>query len=94
MDRPLPSLRASLDDFLAQLATLQYRHASGLSPDLPVRELYEDSPEISSLEAFAATTEAVPKARAKGDLLGVRRLQLLRDFIATQVEEALAAPAA
>jgi len=94
MDRPLPSLRASLDDFLAQLATLQYRHASGLSPDLPVRELYEDSPEISSLEAFAAATEAVPKARAKGDLLGVRRLQLLRDFIATQVEEALAAPAA
>ncbi|WP_257463341.1 peptidase M3 [Archangium lipolyticum] len=94
MDRPLPSLRASLDDFLAQLATLHYRHAAGLSPDLPLRELYEDSPEIASPEAFAAATEAVPKAQAKGDLLGVRRLRLLRDFIATQVEESLAAPEA
>ncbi|HEX8441677.1 peptidase M3 [Archangium sp.] len=91
MDRPLPLLRASLDDFLAQLATLHYRHAAGLAPDLPLRELYEDSPEIASAEAFAAVTEAVPKAQAKGDLLGVRRLRLLRDFIATQLEEALAA---
>jgi hypothetical protein len=94
MDRPLPPLRASLDDFLAELATLQYRHASGLAQELPLRELYEGSPEISSPEAFAAATEAIPKARAKGDSLGVRRLRLLRDFIATQVEEALAAPSA
>jgi hypothetical protein len=94
MDRPLPLLRASLDDFLAQLATLHYRHAAGLAPNLPLRELYEDSPEIASAEAFAAVTEAVPKAQAKGDLLGVRRLKLLRDFIATQIEEALAAPQA
>lgn len=93
MDHPLPTLRASLDDFLAELATLHSRRASGLAQELPLRELHEDSPEISSPEAFAAATEALPKARAKGDSLGVRRLQLLRDFIATQVEEALAAPA-
>ncbi|PTL79035.1 peptidase M3 [Vitiosangium sp. GDMCC 1.1324] len=94
MDRPLPTLRANLDDFLADLATLHYRHAAGLAQALPLRELYEDSPEISSPEAFAAATETVPKAQAKGDSLGVRRLRLLRDFIATQVEEALAAPEA
>ena len=94
MDRPIPALRASLDDFLAELATLQYRHAAGFAQDLPLRALYEDSPEIASPEAFAAVTESIPKAQAKGDLLGVRRLRLLRDFIATQVEEALAAPAA
>lgn len=92
MDRPLPSLRASLDDFLAELASLQYRHAAGLAQELPLRALYEDSPEIASPEAFAAVTEAIPKAQAKGDSLGVRRLKLLRDFIATQIEEALAAP--
>jgi hypothetical protein len=92
MDRPLPSLRASLDDFLAELASLHYRRAAGLAPDLPLRALYEDSPEITSPEAYAAATEAVPKAQARGDALGVRRLQLLRDFIATQVEESLAAP--
>jgi hypothetical protein len=94
MDRPLPLLRASLDDFLADLATLHYRHAAGLSPELPLRELYQHSPEIHSPEAFAAITEAIPKATAKGDTLNVRRLQLLREFVATQVEEALAAPAA
>ncbi|HSP80606.1 MAG TPA: peptidase M3, partial [Myxococcaceae bacterium] len=77
-----------------ELASLHYRHAAGLSPELPLRTLYEDWPEISSPEAFAAASEAVPKARARGNLLDVRRLQLLRDFIATQVEESLAAPEA
>jgi hypothetical protein len=94
MDRPLPLLRENLDDFLAALATSAWRSAAGLPQDSSLRELYEDSPEIASAEAFAAATEAVPKAQAKGDLLAVRRLRLLRDFIATQVEEALAAPEA
>ncbi|ATB31501.1 peptidase M3 [Melittangium boletus] len=92
MNRPLPLLRENLDDFLAALATHAWRGAASLPQELSLRELLEDSPEIASPEAFAAATEAVPKAQAKGDLLGVRRLRLLRDFIATQVEEALAAP--
>lgn len=92
MDRPLATLRANLDDFLVARATLHYRHAAGLAPEQSPRALLEDSPEIASAEAFAAATEAIAKAQAKGDLLAVRRLRLLRDFIATQVEEALAAP--
>ncbi|MFL5348551.1 MAG: peptidase M3 [Hyalangium sp.] len=91
MDRPVHSVRARLDDFLAELATLHYRHAAGLSPDLPVGALYASFPELSSPDTFAAATEALEKARSKNDTLAVRRLQLLRELIAGQVEEALAA---
>ncbi|WP_434387863.1 peptidase M3 [Melittangium boletus] len=92
MNRPLPLLRAQLDDFLAALATRAWRAAAGLPVDMSPRQLLEDSPDITAPEAFAAATEALPKAQAKGDTLGLRRLRLLRDFIATQVEESLAAP--
>ncbi|MDC0713973.1 peptidase M3 [Stigmatella sp. ncwal1] len=91
MDRPVHSVRARLDDFLAELANLHYRHGAGLSPELPVAALHASFPELSSAESFAAATEALEKARAKNDPLGVRRLQLLRELIAGQVEEGLAA---
>ncbi|ADO70007.1 conserved uncharacterized protein [Stigmatella aurantiaca DW4/3-1] len=85
------SVRARLDDFLADLANLHYRHGAGLSPELPVAALHASFPELSSAETFAAATEALEKARAKNEPLGVRRLQLLRELIAGQVEEGLAA---
>ncbi len=91
MDRPLHAVRSRLDDFLAELATLHYRHGAGLSTELPVADLYAELPELTSPEAFASATEALGKAREKKDVLAVRRLQLLRDFLAGQVEEALAA---
>lgn len=91
MDRPVHSVRARLDDFLAELATLHYRHGAGLSPDLQVGALYSSFPELSSPDTFAAATEALEKARSKNDTLAVRRLQLLRELVAGQVEEALAA---
>ncbi|MBN1205840.1 MAG: peptidase M3 [Myxococcaceae bacterium] len=91
MDRPVHSVRARLDDFLAELATLHYRHGAGLSPDLPVGALHSSFPELSAPDTFAAATEALEKARSKNDTLAVRRLQLLRERIAGQVEEALAA---
>ncbi|HYI01760.1 peptidase M3 [Hyalangium sp.] len=91
MDRPVHSVRARLDDFLAELSTLQYRHGAGLSADLPVEALHASFPEFSSPDTFAAATEALEKARAKNDTLAVRRLQLLRERVAGQVEEALAA---
>ncbi len=91
MDRPVHSVRARLDDFLAELATLHYRHGAGLSTDLPVGALYASFPELSAPDTFAAATEALEKARSKNDPLAVRRLQLLRELIAGQVEEALAA---
>ncbi|SEK31468.1 hypothetical protein SAMN05444354_101261 [Stigmatella aurantiaca] len=91
MDRPVHSVRARLDDFLAELANLHYRHGAGLSPELPVAPLHASFPELSAEDTFAAATEALEKVRAKGEPLGVRRLQLLRELIAGQAEEALAA---
>ncbi|WP_224365934.1 peptidase M3 [Hyalangium versicolor] len=91
MDRPVHSVRARLDDFLAELATLHYRHGAGLSTDLPVSALHATFPELSDPATFAAATEALEKARSKNDTLAARRLQLLRELIAGQVEEALAA---
>src|SRR5688572_14079945 len=94
MDRPLHSVRAGLDDFLAELATLHYRHAAGLSATLKLRALHQEYPEMGSPEAYAAAGEAQGRARAREDSLAVRRLQLLRDFTASQVEESLAAETA
>lgn len=91
MDRPVHSLRARLDDFLAELATLHYRYGAGLSAELPVGALHASFPELSSPDTFAAATEALEKARSKNDVLAVRRLQLLRELVAGQVEDALAA---
>lgn len=91
MDRPLLSVRTRLDDFLAELATLQYRHGAGLASDFPVARLHASFPELSSPETFAAASEALEKARGKDDPLAVRRVQLLRELVASQVEEALAA---
>jgi hypothetical protein len=94
MDRPLHSLHARLDDFLTELATLHYRHGAGLSPTLPLASLYASFPELSSQEAFAELGEALAKAQARGEPLTARRLALLRERVAAEVEEALAAPAA
>lgn len=91
MDRPLHSVRTRLDDFLAELATLHYRHGAGLSPTLPVSSLHASFPELSSPDTFAAANEALEKARTQDNPLAVRRIQLLRELVATQVEEALAA---
>src|SRR5690606_16635338 len=48
-------------------------------------------PELSDPDTFVAATEALQKARSRNDSLAVRRLQLLRELLAGQVEEALAA---
>ncbi len=96
MDRPLLSVRSRLDDFLAELATLQYRYGAGLAPDLPVAHLYASFPELSSPETFAAANEALARAKGKDDPdpVALRRITLVRELIATQVEESLALPAA
>jgi hypothetical protein len=91
MDRPLHSVRTRLDDFLAELATLHYRYGAGLAPELPVASLHASFPELSSPDTFAAANEALAKARLRDEPLSVRRIQLLRELVATQVEEALAA---
>ncbi|HZI14720.1 MAG TPA: peptidase M3, partial [Myxococcus sp.] len=85
------SVRTRLDDFLAELATLHYRYGAGLAPGLPVASLHASFPELSSPDTFAAANEALAKARLRDEPLSVRRIQLLRELVATQVEEALAA---
>ncbi|MBF5043688.1 MULTISPECIES: peptidase M3 [Myxococcaceae] len=94
MDRPLHSLHARLDDFLTELATLHYRHGAGLSPTLPLADLYRSFPELSSQEAFAELGEGIARASARGEGVTVRRLSLLRERVAAEVEEALGARAA
>lgn len=91
MDRPLFAVRSRLDDFLAELATLHYRFGAGLSAELPVSELYASLPQLTSPETFASASEAFEKARSKDDALAVRRLQLLRELLASEIEESLAA---
>ncbi|MBJ6761004.1 peptidase M3 [Myxococcaceae bacterium JPH2] len=91
MDRPLHSVRTRLDEFLVELATLQYRHGAGLAADLPVARLYAAFPELSAPDTFAAASEALAKAKTRDDALAIRRVELLRELIATQVEEGLAA---
>ncbi|WP_164007434.1 peptidase M3 [Pyxidicoccus trucidator] len=91
MDRPLHSVRTRLDDFLAELATLHYRHGAGLAPGLPVTSLYASFPELSSPDTFAAANEALAKARLREEPVTVRRILLVRELVASQVEEALAA---
>ncbi|RKH03973.1 peptidase M3 [Corallococcus sp. CA047B] len=93
MDRPLHTVRSRLEDFLAELATLQYRYGAGLAPDLPVARLHASFPELSSPETFVAANEALARARLRDDALAVRRITLVRELIATQVEESLAARA-
>lgn len=93
MDRPLHSVRTRLDDFLAELATLHYRHGAGLATGLPVSSLYASFPELSSPDTYAAANEALAKARLREEPLTVRRIQLVRELVASQVEEALAARA-
>ncbi len=91
MDRPLHSVRTRLDDFLAELATLHYRSGAGLPPESSAAQLLASFPALSSPDTFSAANEALAKARSKNDALTARRIQLVREVVASHVEDALAA---
>jgi hypothetical protein len=82
------ALRAQLEPFLSELAQLHYRHGAGISPTLPLAELYRSYPGLSRPESFAMVEEALGRGRA--DEEEKRRLRALRELVATQVEEAQA----
>jgi hypothetical protein len=91
MEGSIQRLREELEPFLSELATLQYRHGAGLSQTLALDELLHRYPAFGRPETFRQVKEAAvdPKASAEER----RRLRLLLEFVATQVEEAIAAPA-
>ncbi|WAM27876.1 peptidase M3 [Myxococcus sp. NMCA1] len=91
MDRPLHSVRTRLDDFLAELATLNYRQGAGLALDVSPSQLHAAFPELSSPDTFAAANEALANAQSKNEPLTVRRIRLVRELVASHVEDALAA---
>jgi hypothetical protein len=91
MELSIPALRDRLDSFLYELGALHYRFGSGLSRDFPVQSLYDHYPELGRKETFLQVREAAEDSRT--DAVERRRLQRLLEFLAGQVEDALAAPA-
>ena len=91
METSINSLTKRLDDFLFELASLQYRYGAGLSSELPVAQLYRDYPELSRPETFHQVREAVEDKRT--DDRERHRFRLLLEFLAGQVEDAEAAAA-
>jgi hypothetical protein len=91
MELSIKSLRDSVDPFLAELGTLYYRHGSGLSPTLPLVDLYRRYSELGQPEAFALVREALERRSMEED--DKRRARALLEFLASQVEDRLAAEA-
>jgi hypothetical protein len=91
MELSIKSLRSRVDPFLAELGTLYYRHGAGLSPALPLVELHRRFPELGQPEAFTLVREALERRSMEED--DKRRARALLEFLASQVEERLAAEA-
>ncbi len=95
MDRVETSINAlsnRLDTFLFELASLHYRYGAGLTSELPLEQLYRQYPELTRPETFRQVREAVADGRT--DERERLRMRLLLEFLAGQVEDAIAAPAA
>lgn len=91
MELSIHALRDRLDSFLFELGSLQFRYGAGLSSALPIGAIYADYPELSRAETFVAIREAANKSST--DERERKRLRLLLEFIAGQVEDALSAEA-
>ena len=91
MELSIKSLRNRVDPFLAELGTLYYRHGAGLSPNLPLTELFDEFPELGRPEAFTLVREALERRTMEED--DRRRARALLEFVASQIEDRLAAGA-
>jgi hypothetical protein len=91
MELSIKSLRNRVDPFLAELGTLYYRHGAGLSPNLPLTELFDGFPELSRPEAFSLVREALERRTMEED--DRRRARALLEFIASRIEDRIAAGA-
>jgi len=92
MELSIPALRDRLDSFLYELGGLHYRFGAGLTQDFPLQQLHSHYPELGRKETFLQVREAVEDART--DSVERLRLGRLLEFLAGQVEDTLAAPAA
>ncbi|MBI3181747.1 MAG: peptidase M3 [Myxococcales bacterium] len=90
METSINALAKRLDSFLFDLASLHYRYGAGLATELPVEHLYREYPELTRPETFRQVRESVEDKRT--DERERTRMRLLLEFLAGQVEEAIAAP--
>ncbi len=90
METAINALAKRLDAFLFELGSLQYRYGAGLSSVLPVEQLYRSYPELARPETFLQARQGAEDSRT--DELERQRCRLLLEFLAGQVEEAIAAP--
>lgn len=91
METAINALVKRLDAFLFELASLHFRYGAGLTSDLPIEQLYRDYPELARPDTFRQVREAVEDQRT--DERERHRFKLLLEFLAGQVEDAIAAPA-
>jgi hypothetical protein len=91
MELSIKSLRNRVDPFLAELGTLYYRHGAGLSPTLPLQDLHRRYSELSQPDAFALVRAALQQRSMEED--DKRRARALLEFLASQIEDRLAAEA-
>ncbi|MFL5321617.1 MAG: peptidase M3 [Myxococcaceae bacterium] len=91
MELSVHALRDRLDSFLFELGSLQYRYGAGLSSQFPAERLYASFSELSRAESYLAIREAAEKRST--DEQERRRMRMLLEFIAGQVEEGLSAEA-
>lgn len=89
MDLSLNALRAQLDPYLRELGTLQYRQGAGLPVDETPRHVRARYPAFSRPDAFHALRDALG-GKATDDETP-RRLKRLLEFVAGELEDALAA---
>ncbi len=89
MESAINALVKRLDSFLFELGSMHYRYGAGLTSDLPVEQLYREYPEFARPETFQQVREAVEDKRT--DERKRVRFKLLLEFLAGQVEDAIAA---
>jgi hypothetical protein len=90
VETSINALSKRLDSFLYELGAIHYRYGAGLATTLPVEQLYAQFPELTRPETFSQVREAVEDKRT--DDRERLRFRLLLEFLAGQVEDAMAAP--
>ena len=90
VETSINALAKRLDAFLFELGSLHYRYGAGLSTELPVAQVFREYPELTRPETFKQVREAVEDRRT--DARQKQRLHRLLEFLAGQIEDAIAAP--
>ena len=83
------NLRLSAERYLQQMARAHLDNLSGRETAVPLMEIHEEHPELSSNDTFVRLEEEIDRASS-----GRRhkRLQMLRELVGTNIERLAAAP--